>query len=251
MSTPTRTSVRRGFTLVELLVVIGIIALLISILLPALGKARDQSNRTKCMANLKQIMMATIMYANDNKLVLPWTTWANPVPPGGVGWLYKEPRITSGQFLPADVEQGAFWQYGMKNIDVYRCPAGNTPSDKTKSYFITSYIMNGAINNYPNGSNIPLKFYKISRFRPTDIFFLEMGDQANNGDGVLQGAWANDASSYPAEDFSDRHNHGMNIAAADSHVEWINRQDWTTEVNLAGRNRAFCVPDSSNGRGGP
>jgi prepilin-type N-terminal cleavage/methylation domain-containing protein len=244
---PSLSSPSRGFTLVELLVVIGIIALLISILLPALGKARDQSNRTKCMANLKQIMMATIMYANDNKLVLPWTTWASPVPPGGVGWLYKEPRLVSGQFSPLDVEQGAFWQYGMKNLDVYRCPAGNTPSDKTKSYFITSYLMNGAINNYPG----TLKFYKITKFKSDDIFFLEMGDQANNGDGVIQPYYGNDASSYPAEDFSDRHNHGMNIASADSHVEWINRKDWVFECDEPNRNRAYCVPDSGNGRTGP
>ncbi|MEM4247043.1 MAG: type II secretion system protein [Candidatus Woesearchaeota archaeon] len=62
---------RRAFTLVELLVVIGIIAVLIGILLPTLGKARESGRRTVCMNNVRQIGIGFLMYAEANKGALP------------------------------------------------------------------------------------------------------------------------------------------------------------------------------------
>src|SRR5438552_5839404 len=66
-----RRRIRVGFTLVELLVVIGIIALLIAILLPALGKARESANSLKCQAQQRQIVQAMILHANDHKGYMP------------------------------------------------------------------------------------------------------------------------------------------------------------------------------------
>jgi prepilin-type N-terminal cleavage/methylation domain-containing protein/prepilin-type processing-associated H-X9-DG protein len=66
-----RHPVRRAFTLVELLVVIGIIAALIAMLLPALSKAREQARAVKCLSNIRQIALATVSFCNNNKGQFP------------------------------------------------------------------------------------------------------------------------------------------------------------------------------------
>src|SRR5947208_13151341 len=63
--------VREAFTLVELLVVIGIIAVLIAVLLPMLRRAREAANAAVCLSNIHQISMATLMCANDHRGYMP------------------------------------------------------------------------------------------------------------------------------------------------------------------------------------
>ncbi len=96
---------RTGFTLVELLVVIGIIALLISILLPALGKARATAQRAACLSNEKQVVLAILMYAGDNKGMLP-----GPAIPMVMDPLYTCPQPGAPVVGGVPISQLSVWE---------------------------------------------------------------------------------------------------------------------------------------------
>src|SRR3954466_5030347 len=85
----------RAFTLVELLVVIGIIALLLAILLPALSRARESANRAVCLSNVRQVATAFISYTADNRGSLPFCALAgaNPLDADWVWWQKANGRI--------------------------------------------------------------------------------------------------------------------------------------------------------------
>src|SRR5512145_516368 len=100
-----RSQRKAGFTLVELLVVIGIIALLISILLPSLNRARETANRVKCASNLRQLGLAMIMYANEQKFqAFPRTKALN-----GTDIFTNNDGLNQADEDPFLTEDGNYW----------------------------------------------------------------------------------------------------------------------------------------------
>jgi prepilin-type N-terminal cleavage/methylation domain-containing protein/prepilin-type processing-associated H-X9-DG protein len=227
----TRPRGRQGFTLVELLVVIGIIAVLVAILMPALTKARESANRIKCASNMRQILLACTMYSNDNKQ-------------GYFMWLYP-----GGD----DSFQPLYPQY-LKSYNVTICPstdnvvnteahlannAARGPRDENggHSYEVRGYMWDGYI--FPDGVSFerdrvilngvsttitPIKAPKRFKY-PSRVSYVMDADDALGP--------INDTNNWP--DVGDNHGEkGFNVGYMDCHVEFTPRGKAVLEAYMGG-----------------
>lgn len=119
----------KGFTLVELLVVIGIIAVLVSLLLPALGRVRRSAFATQCASNMRQISMSMLQYAQANKGRLPMAR----IPDAGVstiypnGWFWPN-ELVRLKYIPMQSSQDSLGRL-IQHSSVFRCPEGEPEID--------------------------------------------------------------------------------------------------------------------------
>jgi prepilin-type processing-associated H-X9-DG protein/prepilin-type N-terminal cleavage/methylation domain-containing protein len=170
-----------GFTLVELLVVIGIIALLVGILLPTLGRARESANAVKCMANMRQMGQAMMIYVGESKGVLPiGYVQNNDVIDGnvtyhgdGLDWTTLLMKIMVKRFGEGYSSQDAVNAATTSARGVFLCPTAQINSEKDASS-ISHYsshpraIPDLTVNDFlrpgpPLGKLVPYKLAKIKR----------------------------------------------------------------------------------------
>jgi len=219
-----------GFTLIELLVVIAIIALLMAILIPVLNGAREQGKRAACLHNLKGLVLAWIMYTDDNDGRLVRGNAGDDD-----GWVRRIGTLPIEEPIEEQLDairNGLLFEYA-KMAKLYRCPVAKRNEMRTYS---TVHSMNGA--KFTGSGDVYKKLSEIRRPGERLVFLDDYGEDWD----ACWAVWHTQPSWW--NPIPMRHHGGTTLAFAEGHCEWWG---WRDQRTIDYGNEPWAVSESPGG----